>query len=146
MKFIIVALTVAISSFASLVQAQDAHVAIFKNTSGDIKVHRNKAVLAAAVGMPLMNQDQIVSGKGASAGMVFRDGTVITVGPSTDLKISEYQFEPEKSNYKFALFLKNGTAVYSSGKLGKLSPESVNLNTPRAIVGIRGTRFIVQVD
>jgi hypothetical protein len=146
MRFIIFSLVIAISSFSSIAKAQDTHVAIFKSVSGSVNILRNKASIPATVGQQLMNEDEIISSRGASSGMVFRDGTLITLGPSTELKISQYAFQPDKSIYKFAMYLKTGTAIYSSGKLGKLSPESVNLNTPRAIVGIRGTRFIVEVD
>jgi hypothetical protein len=44
------------------------------------------------------------------------------------------------------MYLKKGSAVYNSGKIGKLSPESVKLSTPRATVGVRGTRFIIKVE
>jgi hypothetical protein len=39
-----------------------------------------------------------------------------------------------------------GTAVYISGIIAKLSPQSVRFETPNATIGIRGTRFLVKVD
>ena len=41
--------------------------------------------------------------------------------------------------------LKKGKAVFSSGKIGKLSPESVKFRIPEGIIGIRGTQFAVEV-
>jgi len=38
-----------------------------------------------------------------------------------------------------------GSLAYLSGLIGKLSPESARFETPVATIGIRGTRFAVQV-
>ena len=143
MKIILYALLIAIFGLPNIALAEDGHVAIFKNVSGNIKVIRNKAELATTPGMQLMQSDVVVSGPDASGGIAFRDGTLLTVGASSEIEISQYVFQPKEAKYGFSLYLKKGTAIYSSGKIGKLSPESVNLNTPRAVIGVRGTRFIV---
>jgi hypothetical protein len=35
--------------------------------------------------------------------------------------------------------------AYVSGRIVKLSPDAVRLETPSAIVGVRGTRLVFQV-
>jgi len=137
---------IAILSFADVAMAQDEHVALFKNVSGNVKIMRGKSDIVPVAGTQLMRSDIIVSGPHSSGGVVFKDGTLLTVGPSTEIEISRYMFRPEEAKYDFSLYLRKGTAIYSSGKLGKLAPESVSLNTPRAAVGVRGTRFIVKAD
>ena len=47
---------------------------------------------------------------------------------------------------KFDANLKKGTLAVISGKMVKQSPESMKVRTPSAIMGVRGTEFIVQVD
>jgi hypothetical protein len=136
----------AILSFANVAMAQDEHVALFKNVSGNVKIIRDKAEIVPVAGTQIMRSDIVVSGPHSSGGIVFRDGTLLTVGASTEIEITRYMFQPEEAKYDFSLYMKKGTAIYSSGKLGKLSPESVSLNTPRAAVGVRGTRFIVKTD
>ncbi|MHB1678079.1 MAG: FecR family protein [Sulfuriferula sp.] len=135
-----------IFSFANAAMAQDEHIAFFKNLSGDVKILRDTTVIVPVAGTQLMRSDIIVSGPHSSGGIVFKDGTLLTLGSSTEIKINEYIFHPEDAKYAFSVYLKKGTAVYSSGKIGKLSPQSVSINTPRATVGVRGTRFIVKVD
>lgn len=137
---------IAILGFASAAMAQEDYVAIFKNVSGSVKISRGKANIVPVVGTQLMRLDVVVTGPDSSGGIVFNDGTQLTVGASAEIEISRYMFRSEESKYDFALYLKKGTAVYSSGKIGKLAPESVNLNTPRAAVGVRGTRFIIKED
>jgi hypothetical protein len=39
-----------------------------------------------------------------------------------------------------------GAAAYVSGRMAKLAPDSIRLETPAAIVGVRGTTVAVRVD
>ncbi len=126
--------------------ANDGHVATLKNVSGNIGIARNETLLDAEPGMNLFVSDRITSGADASAGIVFRDGTQLTVGPSTDIQVRDYTFEPKQSKYDFFLYLARGAAIYSSGMIGKLAPEVVKVATPTATIGIRGTRFIIEAD
>ncbi len=126
--------------------AGDDHVALFKNVTGTIKVARKDVVLVASPGMNLFATDRIVSAADGAAGIVFKDGTLLTVGHSTEVQLKEYVFEPKEARYAFSMYLARGTAIYSSGKIGKLAPELVKVDTPTATVGVRGTRFIVTAE
>ena len=42
--------------------------------------------------------------------------------------------------------LSQGTLAVISGKMVKQSPEAMHVRTPSAIMGVRGTEFIVRVD
>jgi hypothetical protein len=126
--------------------ANDTHVATLKNVSGNIDIARQNGTLDAVSGMTVFVSDRIVSSAGASAGIVFKDGTLLTVGPSTDIQVRDYTFEPKQAKYDFFVYLAKGAAVYSSGMIGKLSPESVRVGTPTATIGVRGTRFIIEAD
>ena len=126
--------------------AEEVHVALFKNVAGSMKVVRQDVAIDAVPGTVLFASDKVVSGVNSTAGIVFKDGTLVTVGPSSEVQIRDYAFETKDSKYAFDLYLAKGSAIYSSGKIGKLSPESVKVNTPTATVGVRGTRFIVTVD
>ena len=134
-----------IAASCGVVRADD-HVALFKNVSGPVKVVRGTATLDATSGMTLFTADRVVSGNGASGGITFRDGTLLTIGASSQLEIRDYAFETKDSKYAFDVYLAKGSAIYSSGRIGKLSPESVRVDTPSATVGVRGTRFIVTAD
>jgi len=124
----------------------DDHVAIFKTVTGPMKVLRADATIDATPGAALFISDKVVSGAGASAGIVFKDGTLLTVGASSEVHLRDYVFEPKEARFAFSMYLAKGTAIYSSGKIGKLAPESVKVDTPTATVGVRGTRFIVTAE
>lgn len=129
-----------------LAMAEDNHVALFKNVAGEVKIMRDNTIIVPVAGTQLMRSDVVSTGPKSSGGIVFVDGTLFTLDASSEVEISRYVYQPEVAKYDFSLYLKKGTAIYSSGKLGKLSPESVNLNTPRATVGVRGTRFILNAN
>ena len=146
MKHVLLAAALAASCFVAPAQADDDHVALFKNVTGNLKIARNGEMLDAVPGGSLFTSDKVVSGVGGSAGIVFKDGTLLTVGSATEVQIRDYVFEPKTAKYEFSVYLAKGTAIYSSGKIGKLSPQSVRLDTPTATVGVRGTRFIISAE
>lgn len=137
---------IAILGAYGFAMAEDNHVALFKNVAGEVKIMRDNTVIVPVAGTQLLRSDVVSTGPKSSGGIVFIDGTLFTLDASSEVEISRYVYQPEAAKYDFSLYLKKGTAIYSSGKLGKLSPESVNLNTPRATVGVRGTRFILNAN
>lgn len=144
--------TIAFAVLASLAvvtapaHAQDDHIALLKNVAGAITVERMGASVEASSGMVLFVADRLISQPGASAGIVFKDGTLLTLGPSAQLQLRDYAFRPKEAKYAFDVFLARGSAIYSSGKIGKLAPEAVKVGTPTATVGVRGTRFIIEAE
>jgi hypothetical protein len=129
---------------ASSAIAEDTHVALIKSVQGSVKVLRQQETFDAKAGTTLEIADGLTSANGASAAIVFRDGTLLTLGSGAELKVRDYVFEPKDSKYAFSVFLNKGTAIYESGKIGKLSPDAVVIDTPTATVGVRGTRFLVE--
>ena len=122
------------------------HAGMIKTTQGTVDIHRAGRIIQAAKGTLIEQKDVLFTKADSYAGIMFSDGTMITIGPDTEFKIDTYLFAPDDNAYDFSFFLAKGSAVYESGKIAKLSPESVKIATPRATVGIRGTRFLINVD
>ncbi len=122
------------------------NIGIIKTLEGDVAVLRGENTLTAQTGKPLFISDTLVTRENSSAGIIFTDGTTFTIGSNTEFTISAYMYEPAADQFDFSLYLKKGAAIYNSGRIGRLAPEKVNLSTPRAVVGIRGTRFIINVE
>jgi hypothetical protein len=138
------ALLLSLASLVGPAGANDAHVALFKNVTGKVQIQRDGKAIDAAPGVTLFVSDRLVCGPAASAGIVFKDGTLLTLGSGSDVEVRKYVFEPAAANYAFSVYLAKGSAIYSSGKIGKISPESVQVGTPTSTVGVRGTRFIIE--
>jgi hypothetical protein len=139
--FLLASLAIGSNGYSTETIGQIAHI---KNTSGYVEIHREKNVITAGPGDYLLQADKIIT-KDGSAGIIFLDGTLISIGPDSVMDLGVYVFKPNDGEYAFNLFLKKGTATYTSGRLGKMKPDAVNLKTPRATVGIRGTKLILNV-
>ncbi len=133
-------------ALAGSTSAAEDHAALIKSLTGDVKVTRDHVSFEVARGATLKVSDRVVTAPGASAAIVFRDGTLLTLGSGADILVRDYQFAPKDNTFAFSLYLSRGSAIYESGKIGKLSPESVTVETPKATVGVRGTRFLIEVD
>lgn len=131
---------------SALSSAAENNVALFKNVSGKVSVVRDSGSVEAKPGTTLLVSDRLVSAAGATAGIVFKDGTILTLGPASELLVRDYVFEPREARYAFSVYLAKGQAVYSSGKIGKLAPGSVAVSSPTATVGVRGTTFIIHAE
>jgi hypothetical protein len=137
-------LLVTLAGLVAPTHAEDGHVGLFKNVTGTVHIVRKDITLPAAPGALVFISDRLVSGAGATAGVVFKDGTLLTVGPAAELVVRDYAFKPAEAKYDFSVYLAKGSAIYSSGRIGKLAPASVKVDTPTATVGVRGTRFIIE--
>lgn len=78
--------------------------------------------------------------------MVFKDDTLLSLGPDSSLVVDDFVFAPRQGKFSIVLRMMKGTAVYLSGLVAKLSPDSVRFLTPSASIGIRGTKFAVKVE
>ena len=134
------------AALAAPAVAADDHVALFKSVSGSVSIVRNDTLLPAAAGTTLFVADRLVSSAGASAGIVFKDGTTLAVGPLTQIQVRDYVFEPKNAKYAFSVYLDKGSAVYTSGQIAKLAPDAVKVSSPTATVGVRGTRFLIEAE
>lgn len=73
----------------------------------------------------------------------FIDETELQLGGNSRLLIDEMVFDPASLQGKSVINLLAGTYVFVSGKMPK---ENVDIRTPSATIGIRGTEFTVQVS
>jgi len=124
--------------------ANGSHVGLMKGVTGNVSIVQTSATRAAEAGTQLQVSDRIVTAPGATASIVFRDGTMLTLGGGADVLVRDYVFEPKTNRYAFSVYMGQGSAIYESGKIGRLAPESVKVETPQATVGVRGTRFLIE--
>jgi hypothetical protein len=125
-------------------QAQES-IATLKTVNGHTWVVRNGETIPASPGMSLFEADQLATDENSSAGVSFLDGSRISLGPASQMEINACRFAPKDQNYAFEMYFQKGTAYYSSGRLEKLAPEKVRFSTPQAVLGVRGTTFLVRV-
>ena len=120
-------------------------VAQVKSIKGKVFVKRDKKNILLKKGSKLYESDLVMTKKNSSIGIMFEDGTRVSLGAKSIFSIKKFIVNPVKNEYNVDLSLLKGKALFSSGKIGKLSPESVKFHVPKGIIGIRGTKFVVEI-
>ena len=126
--------------------AMAADIGQVKVSKGSVQVERAGAKVAAKVGMGIQTSDVILTGADGSAGVTFTDNSLVSVGPNSVFKIEKYSFDSTTHAGEFEGSLSKGKLAAVSGKMVKQSPESMKIRTPSAVMGVRGTEFVIQVD
>ena len=134
------------AALAAAFPALAADVGLIKVSKGSVQIQRGSATSPATVGAGVQTSDVIVTGPDGSAGITFTDNSLVSVGPNSVFAIDKYSFDTTTHQGEFEGNLKQGRLAAISGKMVKQSPESMKIRTPSAIMGVRGTEFVVQVD
>jgi hypothetical protein len=116
-----------------------------KVSKGSVGIQRDGKKLPAPVGAAIQQQDTVVTGADGTVGITFQDSSMLSAGPNSVLTIDKYVFDRTTNKGEFESSLKQGTLAAVSGKMVKQSPESMRVKTPAAIMGVRGTEFVVRV-
>lgn len=121
-------------------------VGTIKTVTGEAFVERLAEQLPAVVGDPLLEGDTLVTGRDSALGVIFRDDTLLSLGPGSRVTIDKFVFDPAHEDLDFLTRVNKGTVQFISGQIAKLSPDSMAVETPLSTIGIRGTRFLIKVD
>ena len=137
-------LAVVLFSISAAALAADAGE--IKVVRGAAHIERGSERLAARVGMPVQEADRVVTGADGTVGITFADNSLLSIGPGSSFAIDRYVFDSTTHAGKFDSTLSKGTLAVVSGKMVKQSPEAMHVRTPSAIMGVRGTDFVVRVS
>ena len=125
--------------------AADLAAGMVKNAKGSVTLERGGKAQALAAGATVMGSDRIVTGADGSAGITLRDDTLLSVGPNSRVSLDKFVFDDLTHEGEMSASVKRGTMAVISGNLAKKSPTSVKFVTPSAILGVRGTEFVIDV-
>ena len=102
--------------------------------------------MAAELGQPVFESDRVRTGSDGRLGITLKDDTRFSLGPGSEVELSRFAYVPAQGRVALALNVIRGMAAYVSGRIAKLSPDAVKLETPGAIVGVRGTTLALSVS
>ena len=145
-RSLVVAVVLVVCSVAAPVFAQDRPVAgRIKISTGSVFVVRDGAQIPAQVGQVVYEADGLQTGADGKIGVTLNDDTRLSLGPNSEMKLERFTFQPADSGFGLVLKFVKGAATYVSGRIAKLAPDSVRLETPAAIIGVRGTTLAINV-
>ena len=136
-----------VCAVATPVIAQERPVAgRIKVSTGSAFVVRDGAQTPAQVGQIVFEADGLRTGSDGKVGVTLNDDTRLSLGPNSELKLERFTYAPADSGFGLVLRFVRGVSTYVSGRIAKLAPDSVRLETPAAIIGVRGTTLAISVQ
>ncbi|MGB0721621.1 MAG: FecR family protein [Gammaproteobacteria bacterium] len=85
--------------------------------------------------------DRIITGRGSRVELTMQDGSVVTLGGTTDFTVSEYNFKPAEDIGSAVFKLARGAFRAVTGRISSVSRPDFRVQTPVATAGVRGTDF-----
>jgi hypothetical protein len=125
--------------------AQSSGAGIIKVASGSVYIVRESGTVPAQVGHILFETDAVRTGADGRVGVTLKDDTRFSLGPSSEVRLERFVYAPAEGSLGLVLQFVRGMAAYVSGRIAKLAPDSIRLETPAAIVGVRGTTVAIHV-
>src|SRR3569832_165897 len=124
--------------------ATTAGVAHF--AAGDANLQRGNSSDPLARGRSIESGDMIVTGPNGQAQIRFTDGSLVSLRPNTQFRVTEYADtkDPNSDRY-FMDFLRGGMRAIS-GLIGKRNPANYKVTTSTAPIGIRGSAFNLEYN
>ncbi len=126
--------------------SEEAAIGYVKTAVGDTSIVNGGVTVRAEAGTPVQFGSTLKTGAKSSMGVTFKDETVMSFGPDTEITIDEYLYVPAQEKLGLVAKLAKGSLNYISGVIAKLRPEAVSVVTPSGTIGIRGTHFAAKVE
>ena len=143
----LVVVVLLLCAIAAPVFAQDRPVAgRIKVSTGSAFIVRDGAQTPAQVGLIVFEADGLRTGADGKVGITLNDDTRLSLGPASEVRLERYMYAPGQGGFAMVLKFARGVAAYVSGRMAKLAPDAIRLETPSAIVGVRGTTVAIHVE
>ena len=138
---------VGVAAIALLVSSPAwAEIARVKTSVGAAAIERGAARIPAKPGLQLNPGDRLVTGKDGRISLSFIDNTRFSVGPNSRVSVSEFAYDRTRQQGKFLTQVDRGSLAIVSGHIAKSGRDAMKVRTPNSLLGVRGTRFIVEVS
>ena len=136
----VVALGIVPGHSAMADQQIGAAAQVVNTVTGTIQSSRQRSVMRA--GIDVFQNEAIDTGDNSASRVVFQDRTELSIGPTSEVVLDRFVFDPNPSNSAVAVSVAKGVARFSTGLLPK--PDYL-IRTPSCTIGVRGTVFTVIV-
>jgi len=117
-----------------------------KIATGQAFIVRADQQIAAQPGQLVYESDSLRTGSDGTIGVTLKDDTRVSLGPASEVKVAKFSYGSADGRLALVLKVMRGVTAYVSGRIAKLAPDSVRLETPSAIVGVRGTSLVIRAD
>ncbi len=127
--------TIALANVGSIVQQQ----------GNSVQIRRGSDTLPGGVNAGVNMNDAIVTGL-STLQLRFQDNTTASVTENSRFVIDDFVYDPSRGAGRLNVRVAVGTVRYVSGQIARNNQQNVQVNTPTAVIGVRGTDFFMTVD
>lgn len=111
---------------------------------GKIVRQQEEIVVSGAV-LPIELYDRAETAMGSML-IEFIDNAELALKEHTEVYIDEIYYDPDPNLSKMSMRMVMGTARFASGSKGLINKANIDIQTPTATIGIRGTDFTTTID
>ena len=130
---------------AGVTAASTATIGRIKSLTGGVSIDRAGQALPALIGMALQQGDRLRTGPDGGVGITLADDSLLTAGPSSQLLISRFAFNPTTYDGALDATLSRGSLHVVSGLIARKKPEAISFKARTVVLGVRGTEFIIDL-
>ena len=113
--------------------------------SAQIKRQQEELVVTAAY-LPEIELNDVAETANGKLKIQFLDNAQLDIKEHSEVLIDEIYYDPDPSLSKMSMKFTMGTARFASGSLGLVNKANIDIQTPTATIGIRGTDFTTTID
>ena len=124
------------------VQGTADSTAVLVASRGEVTAENSGEARSLVRGDGVNESDRVITGDKSFAILQFVDGAKVTVRPNTVMDIKQYVYSGTEGNAATLSLVEGGLRVIT-GAMAKTEPESFKVETPVALMGVRGTEFAV---
>lgn len=139
-------LSASLAFMVSFGAAQAEEIGRIKGAVGDASIERAGESFKPKPGQVLQQSDVLQTGSTGRVAATFVDNSRFSAGPNSRVELSKFAYNPTTEEGEFVASVEKGSLAIVSGKIAKSTPDAMKVKTPSAILGVRGTRFVVEVD
>jgi hypothetical protein len=136
--------SILLAAISGPVAALASDVGMVKTSRGAASIERAGQRLPASPGTGVREGDVVQTGADGAVGIAFADNSLLSLGPDSRLSIDRFAFDATTHRGAFATTLQRGTLAGVSGKIAKQAPDAMTVRTPAALLGVRGTEFVIR--
>jgi hypothetical protein len=123
---------------------QAAPAGRIKVSSGAVEIVRGRSTIPAQAGTIVYESDVLRTGADGRVGVTLKDDTRVSLGPSSEARLDKFSYAPAQGQLAVVLKVVRGMVAYVSGRIAKLAPDAIRIETPAAILGVRGTTLVIR--
>src|SRR5262249_35826746 len=112
--------------------------------TGSASVVRNGVAIVVNVGDTLYQSDVVQTGSNSTLGLVLDDGTAFNLSANARFLLNDLSYDPSSTSNHSLLTLIQGAASFVAGQIAPTGDMEVA--TPVAVIGIRGTAVLLNVN